>query len=288
MGYSHLSRLSLQRRLIAATLALLGLATGAHGRSLEAVKQSGVLRVAVYRFYKPFSWKENGQLKGIDVDIGAALAKKLGVKVDYMDLRADDQESDDLRNGVWKGTVTGEAPSDVMLHVPYDSHVEAKNHQIKLYAPYFKDGLAMAVNSGMAAKARDLSLFETQKVAVEIGSLGDLILLGARDHRLIGHVVHERGLDKAIKAYADGDVVAYYGEASAAEALKSAVKQPTELIHPSSPLARDWTIGAAVKSGSTGLGPAIAAAMLELQTSGRLQKIFAAYGVTWEAPSTTK
>ena len=57
---------------------------------------------------------------GIDVDIAEDLAKSVGAKLDLFNLRADDDINDDLRNGVWKGTVFGAAPGDVMMHVPYD------------------------------------------------------------------------------------------------------------------------------------------------------------------------
>ena len=36
-------------------------------RTLAEVQAAGVLRVTVYRDYKPWSWEENGARKGIDV-----------------------------------------------------------------------------------------------------------------------------------------------------------------------------------------------------------------------------
>jgi len=132
VGDPHLSRLALRRRLIRNTLALtlaLALALGllaapAVARPLYAVKQSGVLRVAVYQDYKPYSWRENDKPKGIDVEIAKLIAERLGVSLDLFELRADDDINDDLRNGVWRGSVLGAAPGDVMLHVPYDKRIE--------------------------------------------------------------------------------------------------------------------------------------------------------------------
>ena len=109
-------------------------------------------------------------MKGIDVDVGAALAKQLGLKVDYLELRADDDIGDDLRNGVWRGSLLGTQPGDVMLHVPYDKQIESANDKIKLVAPYDNEGLAMAVEPAKADSARDFALFETEKVAVEGGN----------------------------------------------------------------------------------------------------------------------
>ena len=190
------------RAAIAAAVLCGGLSVApTQARTLAEVQAAGVLRVTVYRDYKPWSWEENGARKGIDVEIGAALAKALGVKVDYLMLRADDNINDDLRNGVWRGSLLGEQPGDVMLHVPHDPHVEEANDRIKLTAAYQVEGFAMAVEPGHADKAKDFSLFETEKVAVDLGTLCDIILLSARNHKLIDKVVHVRGEAKAAKAY---------------------------------------------------------------------------------------
>ncbi|MET0216600.1 MAG: hypothetical protein ABW205_01550 [Burkholderiales bacterium] len=62
--------------------------------ALETVQTKGVLRVAVYRSFAPFS---DG---GIDVDLAKALAAKLGVKPDVAAFDAGEEVSDDLRNMV--------------------------------------------------------------------------------------------------------------------------------------------------------------------------------------------
>jgi ABC-type amino acid transport substrate-binding protein len=256
----------------------------AMARSLEAIKQAGQLRVTVYRDYKPWSWSENNRLKGIDVDIGAALARELGVKVDYLELRPDDDVKDDLRNGVWRGSLLGTLPGDVMLHVPYDQQIEADNDKIKLVAPYHTEGLAMAVEPAKADSARDFALFETEKVAVDLGTLSDIILLSVRDHKLIDRVVHVRGVANAAAAYERGDVSAFYGEAAMVENLVHTVARPTTIVFPKHALAREWTVGGAVKVDEIELGEAIDKGVAELKSSGEMQRIFEAYGVAWRNP----
>ncbi len=254
--------------------------TSAYAQSLEAIKQAGRLRVTVHRDYKPWSWQENGERKGIDVDIGAALARRLGVKVDYLDLRADADMNDDLGQGVWLGAF----PGDVMLHVPFDRRIEAGNDQIKLVAPYDTEGLAMAVEPGKEERARDFALFETEKVAVDVGVLADVILLSARDHKLIDHVVHTRGVAKAAMAYERGEVAAFYGEAAMVENLAHTVSRPASIIRPHYVLAGEWTLCAAVGADAPELGEAIAKIVVQLERSGEMQRIFAAYGVSWRDP----
>jgi ABC-type amino acid transport substrate-binding protein len=260
-------------------------APDAQARTLSEVRDAGVLRVTVYRDYKPWSWEEGDVKKGIDVELGAALAKALGVKVDYLVLRADDNINDDLRNGVWRGSLLGEQPGDVMLHVPNDPQVEAANDKIKLTAPYQIEGLAMAVEAGKGEKARDFSLFETEKVAVDVGTLPDIILLTVRDHKLIDHVTHVRGVNKAAQAFDNGDVVAFYGEAALVESLAHQTSKPVEIVYPEHKLAEKWPVGGAVKASAIDLADAIDKQIAELSSSGELKRIFASYGVSWRPPT---
>ncbi len=270
--------------LIAAALCGGAATLDAQARSLDAVKSGGVLRVTVYRDYKPWSWEEKGVLKGIDVDIGAALAKQLGVKVDYLVLRADDNINDDLRNGVWRGSLLGEQPGDVMLHVPNDPRIETANDKIKLTGPYQVEALAMAVEPGKADKAEDFSLFENEKVAVVGGTLSDIILLSARDHKLIPKVVHMRGEAKAAEAFENGDVVAFYGESALVENLASQSGKPVSIVYPKHPLVQQWPVGGAVQASAVDLADAIDKKIAGLSASGELNRIFTAYGVKWRQP----
>ncbi len=266
-----------------------GVATlAAQARTLDEVKKGGVLRVTVYRDYKPWSWEEKGSLKGIDVDIGAALARQFGVKVDYLVLRADDNINDDLRNGVWRGSLVGEQPGDVMLHVPNDPRVEAANDKIKLTAPYQVESLAMAVEPGKADRAEDFSLFETEKVAVVGATLSDIILLSVRDHKLIPNVVHMRGEDKAAEAFEKGDVVAFYGESALVENLASPSGKPLTIVFPKYRLVQKWPIGGAVQAGAVDLADSIDKEIAGLSASGELNRIFKAYGVKWRQPNDEK
>jgi ABC-type amino acid transport substrate-binding protein len=87
----------------AMALPALGLAPGAQAAPLAKVKALGVLRVAVYKDNRPWSWRQDGKIMGIDADLGTALAGKLGVHVDLAELMPGDDVAADLRNGVWKG-----------------------------------------------------------------------------------------------------------------------------------------------------------------------------------------
>ena len=287
MGNPHLSRLTLRRRLSATALALavcFGSFELAFARPLESVRQAGVLRVAVYQDYKPYSWSEGGRTVGIDADLAEALAKKMGVKLDLFELRADDDINDDLRNGVWRGSVVGAAPGDVMLHVPYDKRIEKENDRVALVGPYHVDGLAMITDPAKASGALDLSLFRQEKVAVADGTFADMILISVDNHSFISNVRHEKGIERAAAAFERGEVPAFYGEASASEALARAGQRPFAIVYPKTSFKSEWPLGMAVKADSRDLGAWLGEEMRKLEDSGEVSRIFAKYGVDWRKP----
>ncbi len=269
-------------------IALALLATPALARPLAEVRRSGVLRVTVYQDYRPYSWRRDGKPVGIDVEIAELLAQRLHARLDLFELRADDGIADDLRNGVWKGSIVGAAPGDVMLHVPYDKRIEQQNDRVALAAPYHIDGMAMLVDPAKAAAAADLTLLKTDKAAVAVGTLGDMILISVQDHALQPNVVHERTLEQAAQDFERGQVAAFYGEASAAQSFARAGGRPFAIVYPKTGLGGDWPIGVAVKSDSRDLGAEVGRALDELAASGRLKQIFAAYGVDWRRPEAAR
>lgn len=71
-----------------ATFALTMACTGAHAADLpERVKKAGKLVIATQANYPPIAYKDpaSGELMGLDIDLGAALAKELGLKVEYQE-----------------------------------------------------------------------------------------------------------------------------------------------------------------------------------------------------------
>jgi polar amino acid transport system substrate-binding protein len=57
------------------------------GELPTAVKASGVIHISVNAIYPPMEYKDpqSNQLVGLDIDLGEALAKKLGVKLDWQE-----------------------------------------------------------------------------------------------------------------------------------------------------------------------------------------------------------
>ncbi len=68
---------------------LTGCGNKTKARSIEQIKKSGKIKIAVFSDKKPFGYvDENGNYKGYDVYFGDRIAKDLGVKPDYVPVEA--------------------------------------------------------------------------------------------------------------------------------------------------------------------------------------------------------
>jgi L-cystine transport system substrate-binding protein len=76
--------------LVAGALQLLALVPGHAGSNLDEIKSSGTFRIGTEGTYAPFTYHDaSGKLVGFDVEIGEAVAKRLGVKAQFLEGRWD-------------------------------------------------------------------------------------------------------------------------------------------------------------------------------------------------------
>lgn len=254
----------------------------AQARDLDEVIAKGVIRVAMYNDYPPYSSK--GQ--GVDVDIAAALARRLNVRLDPLWFDADENVDDDLRNMVWKGHYLGHGPADVMIHAPVDPELMKRNPQVRLLAPYSRERLAIARDKAKIPQADDLSFLDQQLIGVEDASLGSIILLSYEGGRYRDRVKHFKSTSLAVAAMLRGEVAAVLAQQGEVEGLlkgKSGVAiAPPPMV---GPLAnRQWTVGLAVKSAHKALAESIDGAMAEMTRDGELDAIFGKHGLTHNRP----
>jgi polar amino acid transport system substrate-binding protein len=57
--------------------------------ALDALKKNGKIVIATDASYAPNEFKQNGQIVGFDVDLGSAIAKKLGLTASFQDVKFD-------------------------------------------------------------------------------------------------------------------------------------------------------------------------------------------------------
>lgn len=273
------ARSGIGRRACLAGLAALPFA--AQAQALDAVKKRGRLTVAVYNDMPPFH--EAG--KGIDVDLAAALAKRLELPLSLLPFNAGENMNDDLRNMVWRGHYLGFGPADVLLHVPVDAPLMNGNPRVSIFAPYHRERVAIARSLAEVPAMNALQDFGRRPIAVPGQTLAGWLLLGADGGAYRDQLrTHWKDGVEAARALQRGEVAAAAATASELESVLAGdarfAIEPLPL-----PRARDgWAVGCAVRREATDLAQALQAAMNALASSGELGRIFASAHVAWRQP----
>ena len=273
--------------LLAALLALTG--TPAQAEALEGVRETGALKVAVYRDFPPFSYRgEQGRYTGVDVELARAIAREMGVGLELMLLTPDENMEDDLRNAVWKGHYLGGGTADVMMHVPTDPAFAADNDQVHIFGDYFREEIAIAHNTVQlpsVASAIDLS---DARVGVELDSVSDFYLSSSYKGRLRANALRYRDTVTAVEALRRGEVAAVMAPRAQIEGALTAAgvagDYPVKPMPLSGLYRSSWQVGMAVRRDSPALRDALAAALEALRARGELPSVFEAHGVTYLEP----
>jgi ABC-type amino acid transport substrate-binding protein len=273
----------LSRRAALAVLAGVGSAALAQQETpaLERIRKRGSLIVGVYQDLPPFSVAG----EGIDVDLARALSKALGLELSLLPFTAGENMDDDLRNMVWRGHYLGFGPADVLLHVPVEAPLMRNNPRVNIFAPYYRERLAMAREVKRVPKGDALADFAGQKIAVAGQSLAGWLMIGADGGAWREQLVTTwKDGAAAARALQSGEVAAAAGQLSEIESVLAGdarfVIEPLPV-----PRMRDgWAIGCAVKREATDLAQAVQGAINTLATSGDLGRVFAKARLTWRTP----
>lgn len=278
----------IQRRLCSSLFFLLiafVFSTSLQARPLDDVVDSGKLVVFAYSDYAPYSWEdEEGVAHGIDVEIGRRFGESLGVEVEFLINGADENLDDDLRVYIWKGDLVYHKVADVMMHVPFDREVDARNELAVLSSPYFQEQMAVIFNQAVHPSVDTFGRFVTNPIAVELDTAGDFFLSGAFRGQLLESVRRGWTFEDAKLLYTSGEVGALM--ASRAQAEWVAFSTPdieSKVVQPPMPgiVRTGWPIGIAVKHDSRDLAYALGDVLTEMRESGDLQALYAKYGVEW-------
>lgn len=257
---------------------------------LSLVKARGVLDVALYDRFPPYSYQDaSGRPAGVDVEIGRALAEKLGLGFKPRLFTAGENMSDDLRNNVWKGGVLGGGVADVMLHVAADPQFSAREDKADFFGAYFHESVSVVYHPDRLEAFESPLALTGHKVGVEIDSISDYYLSGAFNGRLRTVAVRHINLAAAVAAFKAGEVDAVMAPRGELQGLMKTAAVG-DLVYKQQELVgmfrTAWDIGMAVKHrDQPTLRDALAKALEELRTEGRLAAIFAAHGIDYAAPA---
>lgn len=125
--------------------------------ALDTIKKNGKIVIATDASYAPNEFKQNGQIVGFDVDLGTAIAKKLGVKAEFQDVKFDNILP---------------ALQSKKYDIGMSSFTDNKQREASFdFVTYFTAGTGLMVKAGNPEKLSpdDLSLCG-KKIAVEKGT----------------------------------------------------------------------------------------------------------------------
>lgn len=292
MGSSYMFKLT---TLLYALLVLMT-ASLAHARTYDDVIASKYIEFAVYRDFAPYSFMQEGEPAGIDVELGKSIARELGLEARWFWLTADESVDDDLRNAIWKGSVIDRKKADVMLRVPYDREYSyaqdgyglPRNDMVVMLAPYHKESWQLVRDLNKTGEVRNLAIFQYQAIGVELDSLPDFFLVGTYQGRLRENVHHYSTVFGALKDLNAGKLSAVAGMRSQLE--WGLPNRPGNFDIDDDGLEslgrKTWDIGIAIKENYRQLGYAVNDVITAMIENGDMEKIFSQYRVSYHLPST--
>ena len=140
---------------------VLGACGGGASTHLDAIKKAGVIKVGTSADYPPFEFVDaSGNKTGFDVDLMTEIAKRLGVKLEWVDM-----PFDSLIAAVQQGKMDAS--------ISAFNYTAERDKTIDFTAPYYTSEDAFSVAdtfTGTVAKPEDVAAF---KVGVQTGTTQD-------------------------------------------------------------------------------------------------------------------
>lgn len=254
------------------------------GQSLDEIIDRGFILFAVYEDFAPYSWREDGVLRGVDIEIGELIAQDLGVEARFYETAAAENVDADLRFNVGKGRLIGGQISNVMLHVPYNRELACRNEMVVLTGQYFNEELAIAFRKEAYEDGGPTPpYFRFDRVGVENDSLSDFYLTSFMNGALVANMTRYGTTDAAMAGLQAGEVVAVMG---ARAQLEHGLTEDLDIHQPpfSGLSLGKWTLGVAIRHSWRPLGYAVDDAIRAAVDDGRIAAIFASYGLSYSKP----
>ncbi|MFT6919325.1 MAG: polar amino acid transport system substrate-binding protein [Cognaticolwellia sp.] len=271
----------------------------AFSRSYDDIIEKNEIIVAVYRDFQPFSYLENGEEKGIDIDLAHAIAKELGVKLKLRWMTADETVDDDLRNNLWKGHFLKRTVADLMLRVPYDRDYsllrddigELVHQHVHIFAPFHTESWKVIFNSKKIESVETIAVFQYHDVGVEVDSIPQFYLTSAFQGRMRDRAKQFPTISEAISAMTESKIDAVMGLTSQISHYQAGLSKTNyPLAKNAFPMMgqQQWDIGMAVKNDYRQLGYMVADIVESMIDTGEIEKIFAKYHVIYKVPNLYK
>jgi ABC-type amino acid transport substrate-binding protein len=269
--------------------AAIGQATGSPGDTLDEIVARGTITIGAYEDFAPYSYYENGEIKGTDVEIAKLIAEALKVKPDIKLRRADESVDADLRDYVWRGPVTGGDVMNVFMHVPIDRDFALRNDMVVMGGAYGQERTVLAWSKSRLGDIPTMTDFTEELISVQHGSIGDFYLKGIAGGAIVKNIVHKLKFEDAVQAMLDDESSAVMGaqgqlEFELQKAGENRSKYGVSKTTPAGLQQGNWVYGFAVRTNYRDLYYAIEQILNDAVADGRIKAIYEKYGLTYNPP----
>lgn len=255
------------------------------GADYDTIVERGWIDIAVYEDFPPFSYVEDGDLVGVDVEIARLIAEELGVEARVRAVGAGETVDADLRHWIWKGPLVSGRVANVMLHVPYNTDLGCRNEQVVLTGTYYVEKIGIAWDRTAYEETPTPAYFRYDAVGVENDSLADFYLSSVFGGQVRANVNRFPTNAEAMTALREGAFDAVVGPLTQLQfgARNAENIEVSEVPLPGLALG-EWTLGVAVRHTYRQLGYAVDDAIQAGVQDGRIAAIFEKYGLTHRVP----
>lgn len=265
-------------------------------REFDDIIDSGVLKVALYENFPPYSFMLDGEARGVDVELAQQLASGLELKVEVLWVSPDETLDGDLRNFIWRGHYLRPGiVADVMLRVPYDREFSYKqnelgeliNELVVMFGPYQRERWQSAFDQRRLKEVSSVAVFQYHPVGVEVESVPSFYLSSVLNGNIRKMLHHYPSTQAAFAAMQAGEVDATMGMRGEIDWLLSQANDSNlrlaDNAYPN--MGRQvWDLGMAVHESNRQLAYAIEGVLEEMLADGSLERIYASYGLRYELP----
>jgi cystine transport system substrate-binding protein len=241
----------------AAALQTLILAPAVAGENLDQIKAAGVIKIGTEGTYAPFTFHNaDNTLVGFDVEIGKAVAEKLGVKAEFVE-------------GKWDGLIAGLDANRYDAVINQVGITEARKEKYDFSDPYIVSKAVLIVKDGN----EDIKSFEDLKGKTSAQSLSSNFgkIAEAAGAELVG----TDGFDQSIQLVLTGRADATINDSLSFLDFKK--QKPDAPVKIAAEKEEADASGIIVRKGDPELVAAINKALADIKADGTYQKIADTY-----------
>ncbi|PWK76395.1 amino acid ABC transporter substrate-binding protein [Aminobacter sp. AP02] len=242
---------------VAATLQIAAVGAGHAGENLNEIKAAGVLKIGTEGTYAPFTYHDaSGALVGFDVEIGREVAKRLGVKAEFLE-------------GKWDGLIAGIDAKRYDAVINQVGITEARKAKYDFSEPYIASKAVLIVSG----KNEDIKGFADLKGKKSAQSLTSNFgkIAEANGAELVG----TDGFDQSIQLVLNGRADATINDSLSFFDFKK--HKPDADVKIVAEEAKADVSGIIVRKGEPELVEAINKALAEIKADGTYKKISETY-----------